>query len=423
MKKKIGAAAALMLALTACGGGANGDGESGSSSNSGEVDLAWSFWTQNDEADAAWEDQAQRVSEEIPGVNVKLSMMPFADYFTKYQSQLAGGQAPCLVSMQSLRLPAFADTLEPLDDLIAEHGFDDAEWSPGALTALQVDDVQYALPYGLSTMQVFYNKDLFDEAGLDYPEDGWSIEEFEDAARTITESTDKPGFGQSFSDLHMFSLLYAYNGASPVTEDGELDLTNDQMVEAFTWYSELSTEEGVASTPASSSDVPWGEQEFLAGNVGMAVDGTWNTASNAADASFDVGVVSLPVGSDGAHTFSANSGFGISSTCEHKDEAAQALLVLSSEESAEVVAEGGTAPARIAGLDIFYDALQDRLGEEYSAEARATSDDSSEVATPFVTTGNWDQVTKTIAQQFILSYLGDEAPDVVLENVQAQAGN
>lgn len=425
MKKKVGLSAALVLLLSACGGGGTGSGSAteGDNPNSKEVNLSWSFWTQNDDADAAWEDQANQVSEEVPGVNLELTMMPFADYFTKYQSQLAGNNAPCIVSMQSLRLPAFVDTLEPLSDLIAEHGFDESEWSPGALTALQVDGEQYALPYGLSTMQIFYNKDLFDEADVAYPEDGWTIDEFVEAAQDVTDETGTPAFGQSFSDLHMFSFLHAYNGASPVADDGSLDLVNEKMVDAFTWYSGLSTDLDVASTPASSSDIPWGEQEFLAGNVAMAVDGTWNTASIAADAGFDVGMVTLPVGSDGAHTFSANSGFGISATCDHKDEAAQALLVLASEEAAEVVAEGGTAPARLAGLDVFYDALEDRVGADYSDQARKVSDSSSEFASPFVTTDNWDQVTKAIAQQFILAYLADEDPQTVLENVQGQASN
>ncbi|MFD4421590.1 ABC transporter substrate-binding protein [Agromyces sp. NPDC058484] len=417
---KVGAIVAAALVV----GGLGACSADTGSDDSGPKTITWSFWDQGEAGNKVWKARAAAVTEENPDITVELTTSPFADYFTKLQSQLAAGTEACIVSMQSLRLPAFASALEPLDDLLAEQGFDESEWNEGALSALQFEGEQYAVPYGLSTMLLYYNKDAFAAAGVEEPTSAWTIEDFEAAAEKITAATGKPAFGQSFSDLHMFAMLLADNGAKPVTAEGELDLTSDEMKEAFDWYSGLATEQGVASVPASASDIPWGEQQFVAGNVAMAVDGSWNLASNAADAGFPVGVVALPQGPNGGGTYSANSGFGISKSCENKAAAAEAIVAITGADAAEESAKGGTAPARLGSEDTFYQGLADSIDAKnpgYSQQARDAVEASSEMATPFISTDNWDQVTKQIARQFILAYTGSEDPEQVLEAVQSAA--
>lgn len=423
---KIGVVAlVLAFGATACGGSGDGgdsDGDGGATTEK-TVALDWGFWNQGDEGNKMWQGLADQVNKEDPNITVSLTSPPFADYFTKLQSQLASNSAPCIVSMQSLRLPAFAEAMEPLDDLMAAQGFKADDWNPAALKALQKDGKQYAMPYGLSTMALYYNKDAFKQAGVEEPAIGWSISDFEAAAKKVTESSGMPAFGQSFSDLHMFSQLLAYNGAQPVAEDGSLDLTNDSMEKAFAWYSGLATEQKVALVPASSSDVPWGEQQFVAGNTAMAVDGTWNVSTSATDATFDVGVATLPVGPGGIMSYSANSGFGIAKSCEHKEEAAKAIAVLTGADGQDMTAEGGTLPARTASNDKFYAGLTKAASQGYSDQVRAVVEETSKTAIPFIPTSNWDQVTKTIAREFILSYTDSQSPADSLQKVQDSVGS
>lgn len=417
------AAIVLAFGATACGGSGTGNGTGDSSTKPGEtVSLDWGFWNQGDEGNKMWQGLADQVTEQDPTIKVSLTSPPFADYFTKLQSQLASNSAPCIVSMQSLRLPAFADAMEPLDDLMATEGFKADEWNPAALKALQKDGKQYAMPYGLSTMALYYNKDLFKQAGVEDPAIGWSISDFEAAAKKITEATGKPAFGQSFSDLHMFSQLLAYNGARPVADDGKLDLTNPTMEKAFSWYSGLATDQKVALVPASSSDVAWGEQQFVAGNTAMAVDGTWNVSSSVTDAKFAVGVATVPVGPGGIMSYSANSGFGIAKSCAHKAEAAKAIAVITGAKGQDMTAEGGTLPARSASDDKFYAGLTKSASQEYSDQVRAVVEETSKTAIPFIPTGNWDAVTKSIAREFILSYTNSQSPADSLQKVQDSVG-
>jgi len=407
----------LVGGLAACSGSSGGD------AGSGTVTLDWSFWDQGTTNDS-WKALADDVHKSDANLTVKMTMTPFADYFTKLQSQLAAGTTACIVSMQSLRLPAFKDALEPIGPLMEKAGFDASEWNEGALKALQVDGQQYAIPYGLSTMLLYYNKDMFKAAGVTEPTNDWTTADFEDAAKKVTAATGKPAFGQSFSDLHMFSMLLAYNGARPVTDEAKLDLTNAEMKQAFTWYTGLSTNQKVASVPASSSDVPWGEQQFVAGNVAMAVDGDWNISSNASDAKFNVGVVALPQGENGGGTYSANSGFGISKSCEHKEEAAKAIAVITGADAQVAQAEAGTHPARTAADDAFFKSLAttvDKKTPGYSEQAKAAMEAASAKSIPFISTASWDNTTKLIAREFILAYSGDESADSALQSVQQSA--
>ncbi|WP_168203793.1 ABC transporter substrate-binding protein [Humibacter ginsenosidimutans] len=421
--KKLGAIAvglAMLAGVSAC----TSSGSSQDSANK-NVTLQWGFWDQGAAGDKTYQQLADQVHKKYPNITVKLTQPPFADYFTKLQSQLAAGTTPCIVSMQSLRLPGFASALEPLGDLMKEQGFKTSDWDSGALKALQYNGEQYAIPYGLSTMILYYNKDAFAKAGLAEPKPGWTVADFEADAKKITEATGKPAFGQSFSDLHMFSMLYAKDGALPVTSKGKLDLTNSAMEKAFSWYSGLSTGQKTASTPASSADIPWGEQQFVAGNVSMAVDGTWDLVQNATTAKFNVGVVTLPVGSKGGGTLSANSGFGISKTCQYKKQAAQAISVIVGADASKTSAEQGNQPARSADQSVFFDAVAKQVDSKtpgFSAQAKEVLADSSKGATPFISTSNWDQTTKVIARQFILSYTGSQSPKQTLQNVQSQQG-
>ncbi len=417
----IAVGSALALGASACS--PSSPGPAGGGEAAGNVKLDWSFWSHGDAGNKTWKDLASQVTAKYPNIKVNLTTAPFSDYFTKLQSQLASGTAPCIVSMQSLRLPAFAKAMTPMDsELAAAAGFKESEWDAGALKALQSGDKQYALPYGLSTMVMYYNKDAFKAAGVAEPKDGWTTDDFVAAAQKITKATNKPAFGQSFSDLHMSAQLLAYNGAKPVSADGKLQMTDKTFDDSFAWYSGLTTDKKISSVPASSSDVPWGEQQFVAGNVAMAVDGSWNLKSNVTDAAgFKVGVVALPQGPNGGGTFSANSGFGISSTCKNKTEAAKAIGVLTDAQSQMASAASGNMPARTAARPAFIDALKkdiDPKNPGYSEQVAQVTKDSSAMAVPFISTNNWDAVTKLMAQQFQQAYTGKSSPADALNNVQ-----
>ncbi|GAA2793979.1 ABC transporter substrate-binding protein [Nonomuraea dietziae] len=284
MKALLAAGLVILVGATACGGGEGTAG--GAKQDDGTVTLDWEMWAGSEEEKAQLDHVAQLVTQQHPNIRIKLRTAPFNAYFTKLQTEFAAGKQACVVSMQSLRLGAYADLLEPLT---APEGF-----APASLDALKMDGKQLALPYDLSPMLLYYNKDAFAKAGVAEPKAGWTIADFEKAAKALSTG-GKFGFGMSFSDLHTLSLLLSYNGARPVTDEVKLQMDSQPMVDAVTWYAGLGAGKS-ASVPAGSAEAGWGETQFINGNAMMAVDGSWNIGSTIKDAKFKVGIAPLPAG-------------------------------------------------------------------------------------------------------------------------------
>ncbi|MFD1938433.1 ABC transporter substrate-binding protein [Nonomuraea mangrovi] len=404
---------ALATAATGCGAGGASDAAGGTKDSSGAVTLDWEMWAGSEDEKAQLDHLAQLVSKQDPKIRIKLRTAPFNDYFTKLQTEFAAGKQACIVSLQSLRLGAYADLMEPLT---AEQGF-----APAALKALQLDGRQLALPYDLASMLVYYNKDAFAKAGIAEPKAGWTIADFEKAAKTLTAG-GKAGFGMSLSDLHTLSMLLTYNGAEPVTDDLKLQMDGKPMVDALTWYAGLAEGTG-ASVPAGSSEGGWGETQFLNGNAMMAVDGSWNVGSTLKDAKFKVGLAPLPAGPAGSKTYIADSGFGVAKSCPYKEQALKAVSVLTGVEAQTYLAEVGRGfPSRTEQQAVYERFLvkQDQTNAEAVRQAMAAIRDGLAGGVPLFTTKNWDTVNKLMAQYLIQTYTGAQSPKDALATIQQQ---
>ncbi|HMQ34952.1 MAG TPA: extracellular solute-binding protein, partial [Chloroflexaceae bacterium] len=193
---QLGLAAA---ALAACGtpqsptGGTSGGTSQGGAAEpaqaTGEIEfLAW-----GDAADiAAWEALNARFAEVNPNVKVNVTTVadPNANFYPKLQTSIAGGAAPALSSFQGWEWQVYADRdlLAPIDDRIAGAGltpvYDDSVAAIEGTT--KRNGARYLVPLQLATMLMYYSKPAFDEAGLAYPTDDWTMEEFLETAQALT---------------------------------------------------------------------------------------------------------------------------------------------------------------------------------------------------------------------------------------------
>ncbi|MEU4546621.1 ABC transporter substrate-binding protein [Nonomuraea dietziae] len=411
MKALLAAGLVILAGATACGGGEGTAG--GAKQDDGTVTLDWEMWAGSEEEKAQLDHVAQLVTQQHPNIRIKLRTAPFNAYFTKLQTEFAAGKQACVVSMQSLRLGAYADLLEPLT---APEGF-----APASLDALKMDGKQLALPYDLSPMLLYYNKDAFAKAGVAEPKAGWTIADFEKAAKALSTG-GKSGFGMSFSDLHTLSLLLSYNGAGPVTDEVKLQMDSQPMVDAVTWYAGLGASKS-ASVPAGSAEAGWGETQFINGNAMMAVDGSWNIGSTIKDAKFKVGIAPLPAGSGGSKTYVANSGFGVAKGCPYKEEAIKAVSVLSGKEAqAYLAGQGRGFPARTEQQPAYEEFLV-KQNQDKAADVQAAMSSVKEGlagGVPLFTTKNWDDVSKLMAQHLLQVYTGAQSAKESLTTIQQQ---
>lgn len=406
MRSRVAAVATMAAGALALAGCANGGGAASSDA------LVWSMWIGSTEDQQVWQSVGD-AGGEAAGKTVTLQGAPFNDYWTKLSTQLGGASAPCIVSMQSLRVNQFTDGLLPLGDLIEERDFDLEAFDEGALAALAVDGEQYAIPYDTGPMVLFYNADAFAEAGVATPEPGWSADEFEEAAAKL-QASGKVALANTVEDLFLESTVLAYNGGRILDESGELTLDDPAFAEGAEWLAGL-VGAGEA-TKANGPDATADDNAFIGGQAASVVGGPWLLLDFQAKAPFTIGVTTVPAGAEPI-TYSAGSGFGISKTCADPEAAFDAIAGMTSDEVLSSLAEQGRAfPARTESQQVWYDNAGEVEGLQEAVDAALAS------SVPLPGSAKGDQLNQLLAQYGPQMVNGDRPASEVLEEIAGQLG-
>src|SRR5947209_5560633 len=181
MRRALAGAAVAAIALTGCGGNSGSSSGSGSGSGGGSggaTNLTWFMWSGSNTEVQAWKHIADLVTQKYPNIHLTFQTASFNDYFTKLAAQASGGNAPCILGMQSLRAPGLGQLLQPLDDLAKKQGVDLSQFDQSIVKGLQVDGKQVAVPYDLGPLMIYFNKDMFAKAGAKAPAPGWTTDDF-----------------------------------------------------------------------------------------------------------------------------------------------------------------------------------------------------------------------------------------------------
>ncbi len=282
-----------------------------------------------------------------PTTKVKVETAPFDQYFTKLQTLVAGGTAPDVFELNYENFVSYAskDVLLDMTPLAgADAGFADVFY-PLAYKAFQRDGKQYGLPASFSNVVLYYNKDLFDAAGVDYPTAEWTWQDELAAAQKLTDPAN--GVWGEFSPIQFweFYKTAAQNGCSVLSADGTTSTINEpSCVEALTWMVDKINKYQISPTDADMAGVSDGDM-FKQGKLAMLRTGIWMFDSFK-DAPFAWDIALEPGNTQKAHHFFAN-GVAIAATTEHPQEAwAWAKFFTSSPEAAKIrVAASWELPA------------------------------------------------------------------------------
>lgn len=158
--------------------------------------LAWGDTTDG----PAWEKLAPAYMAKFPNQTVKVTPVadPNNNFYTKLQTMFAGGTPPNLASFQGWEWQVYADKnlLAPVDDYIKRDKADGAY--PAGFASVEQSVKRkgktYLVPLQMATMVMFYAKKIFDDAGMKYPTDDWTFDQFVEMAQKLT-SADKKKFG------------------------------------------------------------------------------------------------------------------------------------------------------------------------------------------------------------------------------------
>ncbi|WP_428375893.1 ABC transporter substrate-binding protein [Lichenicoccus sp.] len=356
------------------------------------------------------------VHAKYPAITVQLQTASFPDYWTKLPSLAASHRLPDIISLQSERTAGFAQLVAPLDPMIAHDRFDLGAFDRSIIAGLSLNGHIYALPYDFGPMIMYYNRDQFAAAGLPAPKSGWTNAEFVKDAKTLTKD-GRFGAVQSVPDA--FCAYATSDGAAYLAANGDPDLTNPKLAAAFQDYVDLVARDHAAPVLPSSGSPSMAQANgrFVAGDAAMYVDGPWDLINVRNSIKFHMGLAPIPAGSAGSVTITAGSGFGVSASSQHKEQAWQAVQVLTGPEAERYLAENGRAfPARLADQTYWYSVAGKDVENAKPAMQAALSN-----AVPYRTSANWNVIDGLFGQYAPLAFAGRQPAGDVLKTIQQSA--
>ncbi len=249
----------------------------------------------------------QAFQKQYPGVTVKVETAPFADYFTKLQALIAGGQAPDVFELNYENFVPYADKgvlldLSPL--AAADKTFDPKIFYPKAYDLFNEQGKQYGLSESFSDVVLFYNKDLFQKAGVPFPTSDWTWNDALAAAKKLTDPAQgqwglfKPvQFWEFYKTAYQFGCDF-FNADKTAT-----NINDPKCVDAHTFMVNLSLQDKVMPTDAEMGGIG-DDALFKSGKLAMWPNGIWQFAAMK-DAPFNWDIVVEPGQvRKGAHFFS-----------------------------------------------------------------------------------------------------------------------
>lgn len=213
--------------------------------------------------------------------------VPFADYEKQLTLGIASGELPDLVILDGCGMASFIQLGLFGDISDADINWD--EYMEGPMESTMLDGKHYGIPFATNCTALFYNKDLFDAAGIDYPDENTTWDEFHEMAKDLTKD-GVSGFGNAATNtdegtFQCLQWLYTAGGSYTDIEDGvDAYKLMQEMIEDGSW-----TKECVNWT---QSDV---NNNFMAGNLAMQQNGPWQIPGIEANApDLNYGVTVLP---------------------------------------------------------------------------------------------------------------------------------
>ncbi len=238
--------------------------------------------------------------------------------------------------------------LAPLNDLAAEAGYDINKIYGGYAKKYE-NDTYYWLPDSVTMNIVYYNKKIFDDAGVPYPTGKWTWDEYIETAKKLTD-TSKGIYGSFMMlDWEYFNYMLANQKKTPAyKEDGTSNFDDPAWGESLKFLHDLAAVHKIQPSRPEFAAKKLQFDSFMSGKFAMQVLGTWflGTAQDYEKYPRDwkIGVCAPPANPGGENILSAGGGFGLSKTATHPKEAFKFITYLCEN---EYTANGGVTPARV----------------------------------------------------------------------------
>lgn len=348
------AAAVLMLTLSACGSGDGGPAGGSESSElpdkpvkgsvsvdvnakpSGTISVAVPSDAPGDVA--LRRKQAEAFMKKYPDVEVKVTTIPVTGYDQKILTMIAGGKAPDIFGTGDVVIPTIVGKNYALDlkPLMEADDFDTSDFYPDVIDGLTYEGKVVGLTDNWDTQVLYYNRELFERAGVEEPTNDWTWDDYEAAAKKLTsgEGRDKV-YGSQWGKwfVPVLDTVAAAGGNTYGETNDRCGLTEPASVEGLAFLDRL-REQGVDPGPTEDGVLSGrtAEQSFAAGKSAMFIGaGRW-AAFELAKSKIDWAVAPLPKGPAGRSNFFHLAAFSIPSNSKNPNAAWKFLRFMTSEE-------------------------------------------------------------------------------------------
>jgi multiple sugar transport system substrate-binding protein len=302
----------------------------------GSVTITYTNFISNDGNEQNLQKIVDAFEDANPGITVEVTTLPYSDYGTALQTDLAAGTQSDVFDLEYANYAEFQanGVLAPIEVS------DPSVYRQSVLEAYQTDGTQYALPSSFSDVVLYYNKDLFDAAGLDYPSSDWTWADEKAAAEKLTDQAAGVwGDHQPVSFYEYYKVL-AQNGGEFLNDDGTAVAFNTpEGIEAAKWLTEKSgtvmpTIEQGQGTPDFDTNL------FKDGKLAMLHTGIWVFGA-VADVPFGWDIAVEPGNTRQASAVFSNA-VGVSSSSKHIEAASKwAEFLTSSDTMVDVRLDSG----------------------------------------------------------------------------------
>ena len=294
-----------------------------------------------------------------PAISVDLINIPSGgDFRKRLAADFAAGTPPdlFLINYRSLGRFLASEAVEPLTTYLAASTLiKTSDYYPQALAAFQWQGEQACMPHNMSSPVIYYNKDLFDAAGVAYPAGDWDWADFVAVAQALTQDgdhdgvTDIYGFGTEATIVRMAPFVWM-NGGDIVDDSAaptRLALDTPESKEALAWFIALQNQHHV--TPdAVAEEAESSLSRFVNGRMAMLIDSRRAVPEFRLIKAFDWDVAALPAGKTRAGILHSDA-FCIAAASKQKEAAWTFLEFANSTEGQTLLAATGrTVPSRIA---------------------------------------------------------------------------
>ena len=325
-----------------------------SGSGDGTVDLTFQIW------DVFQRDGMQAMCDAYtalhPEVTIEVQVTSWDEYWTKLEAATMAKQAPDIFWMHTNEILKYADNDKLVDcsEIVDKSHFSDISLA----NASGSDGTLYAVPKDKDTVGLVYNKEMFDAAGVSYPDDTWTWDTLVEASQKIYDATGYYGY-MAYGDDQLGYWNFVYQaGGSILTEDKTRANFTDPATEmAMDFYIGLQKNDWCPDQTYFAETSPG--TAFFSGKGAMFLEGDWNILpelQNYPDmvGKWDVAVLPKcpnPLSGDGRATISNGLSYATTKTNKHLDVVMDVLKFFGSAEGQQIQGESGAAIPAYIGME------------------------------------------------------------------------